>query len=420
MREQGIFRESYPDPRGKEDLSAFEVRLESFEKNAREKCRHALKGIDKGPLPGRLSYLLEKEIFPLLFTIGFDARFTRTIFNASGEAWQSLRPISDHVRVISPVLSMNIREVREGVLRNSKNRSKARSGLNGLNAETVHLLVNRTMHPVNLFSALDGISLSWIILPRAYDLLRRDDSYCILHYLKFLCNESEPEFVRILARIITEFVGNYSLKYLDDACNRERMIDALFHGYEAMFWKNLRHPPARLEDGLVFENFLLWARMVHRRFGSSNAEMQKAIEDMEMEKEKTFPVYNAFDIAQHGQYNVHRFLVVLRHGIHGVKAVLRYLGTGPPLLKDRTDGRVAYTEVPKVLSVLLRDIRERYAEETERTRKSIRECLTSLGAVYDRKQSRNNSVGDRCAKELRFVGPRVQGLIRDLRESLAF
>ncbi len=159
MREQGIFRKSYPDSGGKEDLSAFEVRLESFESNAREKCRHALKGIDKGPLPGRLFYLLEKEIFPLLFTIGFDAWFTRTIFNASGEAWQSLRSVSDHVRVISPVLSMNIIEVREGVLRNSKNRSKARSGLNGLSRTCLSQDWKAHYHIRTKTDALDMVSM---------------------------------------------------------------------------------------------------------------------------------------------------------------------------------------------------------------------------------------------------------------------
>ena len=184
------------------------------------------------------------------------------------------------------------------------------------------------MHPAKLFEDFDDISLSWIILPRAYDLLEKDHSRYMLIYIKSLDKETESEFMRILARIIIEFVGNYSLKYIDDVQLKDQMVDALFYGYATMFWKNLRNPPGGLEDGLVFESFFRWAKMIHGRFASTNRDMARTTERMEEEKKKTFPVYNAFGFSHHNHYDVHRFFVALRHGISGVESVVRYFGIG--------------------------------------------------------------------------------------------
>ncbi len=78
--------------------------------------------------------------------------------------------------------------------------------------------------------------------------------------------------------------------------------------------------------------------MIHGRFASTNRDMARTTEKMEEEKEKTFPAYNAFGLAHHNHYDVHRFFVALRHGIPGVESVVRYFGIGGPLLKDKTDG----------------------------------------------------------------------------------
>ena len=418
MRESGVRIHIQPDPWISEELSTFEERLKSLENLARTKCRFALEEMGIIPLPARLLSLMEKEIFPLLFSVGFDQWVTRAIFNAAEKAWEPLKLDPERVRVIRPGVAVNIRKVREGVLRHGGRHSGTRPEWVGMDVETIRSLVNRAMHPANLFTALDDVSLSWIILPRAYDLLERDQLACILPYLRFLRNESEPAFTKILARIITEFVGNYSLKYLGENRNRERMIAALFHGYEVMFWKNLRNPPQGLQDALVFENFLRWAGMVHRKFAPSNSEMQEAIEDMERENAMTFPVYDAFETPQYEQYNVHRFLVALRHGMHGVKTVLRYFGIGGSLLQGRTVGRLPYNATPKTLNVLLRDIRERYLGETAETKRSIWECLSGLASVYGRKRMTRSSGENVSSNELRFVGPRVRGLIRDLKESI--
>ena len=233
-----------------------------------------------------------------------------------------------------------------------------------------------------------------------------------------LDNETESEFLRILARIIIEFVGNHSLKYIDDVQRKDQMVDALYCGYATMFWENLRNPPGGLEDGLVFESFFRWTKMIHGRFVSTNKDMDRTTERMEEEKEKTFPAYNAFGLAHHNRYDVHRFFVALRHGIPGVESVVRYFGIGGPLLKNKTDGRLPYVEVPKTLNVLFREIKKTYRIETPRTKKSIREFLSRLRSNYNLDRIKTVLSGGEPPEALRFAGPRVLSIIQDLAASI--
>ena len=92
------------------------------------------------------------------------------------------------------------------------------------------------------------------------------------------------EFRKILSRITIEFVGNYTLKYISESHPKGQMIDALFYGYAAMFWRNLRSPPNGFEDGLICKNFLYWMKSFQKRFAPINNDMAGTIKDMEVEK----------------------------------------------------------------------------------------------------------------------------------------
>jgi hypothetical protein len=229
------------------------------------------------------------------------------------------------------------------------------------------LKIFKTAQPEKLAKEFDDMSLSWIVLPRAYDLLEKD-----------------------------------------------HMVDALFYGYATMFWKNLITPPIGLEDGLIFDSYLRLARMIHDRFASSNRDMTKTTEKMEREKEKIFPTYNIFGLAHQRHDDVNRFFVALRHGIPGVESVVRFFGIGGPLLRDKTDGRLPYVAVPMTLSALFRLIKKRYRFETPRTRRSIREFLFRLGSNYHLDHIRMVFSGSEPPKVLRFVGPRVFKMVQDL------
>jgi len=398
--------------------NTFEEQIESFEQETHKKYDTAIQNMQTVALSDRFNRLLELKIIPTLGQIGFDEQLCRVLFKMTAPAWKLIGPVGDDVELMYPILIKNIREIRKGIISNSRKNSRARSILGEMDPQATYSLINRTMHPTKLFEDFDDISLSWIILPRTYDLLEKEHSRYILIYIKSLDKETESEFTRILARIIIEFVGNYSLKYIDDVQLREQMVDALFYGYATMFWKNLMNPPGGLEDGLVFESFFRWAKMIHGRFASTNRDMARTTKRMEEEKEKTFPVYNAFGLAHHNHYDVHRFFVALRHGIPGVESVVRYFGIGGPLLKNRTDGRLPYVAVPKTLNVLFREIRKRYRFERPRTKKSIREFLSRLRSNYNLDRIKTVLSGGEPPEALRFVGPRVLSMIQDLATSI--
>ena len=148
--------------------------------------------------------------------------------------------------------------------------------------------------------------------------------------------------------------------------------------------------------------------------------MARTIESMEAEKEKTFPVFNVFGLARDSHYDVGRFLVTLRHGYPGIKTLIKFFGIGGPLLKNATDGRLPYVAVPAALSALFREIKEKYPVETPRTQDPIREFLSRLGAIYDLKQINSVSTRAELSEQLRFVGPRLLGLIHDLTRSIHY
>ncbi|RUA02064.1 MAG: hypothetical protein DSY89_03560 [Deltaproteobacteria bacterium] len=393
---------------------SFEVQIELSEHETQEKYNTAINTMQTLTLSNGFNQLLAFRIIPALMRIGFDEQICWTLFKRTAPVWRKIGPVETGVELCYPVLMKTINEIRQGILADSKKNSTARFVLDNIDASTKYALINQAMHPEKLAEEFDDMSLSWIVLPRAYDLLEKEHSRYMLIYIEFLDNETESEFVKILARIIIEFVGNYSLKYIDNFQLKKHMVNALFYGYATMFWKNLVTPPPGLEDSLIFDSYLRLARMIHDRFASSNRDMAETIEKMEREKEKIFPAYNIFGLAYRRHADVNRFFVALCHGMPGVESVVRFFGIGGPLLKDKTDGRLPYVAVPVTLSALFRLIRKRYRFETPKTRQSIREFLFQLGSNYHPDHIRMVFSGSEPPKVLRFVGPRVFKMVQDL------
>ena len=396
----------------------FEDQIESFEQEVQEKYYAATQNLQTVVLSDRFNRLLELRIIPTLKRIGFDEQLCLTLFKMSAPAWKLIEQIGDDIELVYPILRQNIAEIRKGVIASSRKNSRTRSILDEMDSQATHQLVNKAMHPVNLLEDCHDISLSWIVLPRAYDLLEKDHSRHMLIYIKSLEKETESEFTKILARIIIEFVINYSLKHIDDTRLRDQTVEAMFYGYAAMFWNNLRLPPGEFEDGLVFENFYRSAERIHRRFAPTNEDMARTTERMAEEKGKIFPIYNAFNLAHCNQCDAHRSFIALRHGIPGVESVVRHFGIGGPLLEGKTDGRLPYVAVPKTLNILFRQIRKRHHLETSRTRKSIGEFLTRLKSSYNLNRIKTVFSGGKPPETLRFVGPRVCSMIQDLAASI--
>lgn len=396
--------------------NSFEEQLQSAEKRARQKYLFALEEMQDVRLPAWFDRLLERRIIPSLIRMGFDELLAWALFKMAAPAWELMGPITDEEIWFHPVLMRNIREIRKGILSKASKDLECISVLSGMDSQDLLSWARENATPERLFSLLEDVSLPWIVLPRAYDHLEEYHSPYCLCYFKHLDAETSYEFKKILTRIIIEFVGSYTLKFLTENPPKNRMIQVLFYGYEALFWKNLRDPPSGLEDEGIFEHFLFWMKMARRRLAPSDCGIAKAIESMDEGKKQAFPVFNAFGLARDRHDDMARFLVTLRHGYPGIEASSKYFGLGGSLLKNATDGRLPYSTVPMALSQLFREIKYRYSREMPRTQESIRRFLTELRASYDLKGSHSFRVKRRLPEETEFVAPRILDMVHDLTE----
>ncbi len=400
------------------DPNSLEGQIELFEKEVQEKYYTAIQNMQMAMLTDRLNRLLELRVVPTLGRIGFDEQLCWTLFTMTASSWKLIESFGDNVELMHPRFIEKLGEIRRGILSDSKKNSEAKLILGETDPQTTYSLINSSMHPAKLSDEFNDISLSWIILPRAYDLLEKDHKHCMLIYMQSLDQETETEFTKILARIIIEFLGNYSLKYVDNVQLRAKAVETLFYGYSTMFWKNLKSPPDGLEDGLVFENYYRWAKAIQRRFAPTNRGMKRVTEGMEEVKGKIFPICDTFGFGRQNQNDAHSFFIALRHGNPGVESVVRYFGIGRSLLKDKTDGRLPYVAVPRRLSALFRLIKRRYHVETPRTKKSIQEFLSRLGTSYSSNRIKAVFSGSEPVEAIRFVGPRVSRMIQDFDASI--
>ena len=391
------------------DETAFDRRFHALELQAREKLRSVLDDLPREEASDALGRALERRIVPALGRMGFDEQICWSLFRVTAPTWESLATVGNGVEPMNPALTKDLRDVRKGVLVKSETQGKTRAALKGMTPPARDALLRESMDPGNLFLALDDVSLSWIVLPRAYDLLERQHARHLLFYTRALDEENDVEFAKVLARIVVEFLGNYSVKYIDDERLRDQTVAAFFHAYSAMFWRNLRTPPPGLESGWVFDCFLRWAKAIQQRFAPTNRGMDLAIERMEAERDRLFPPFDAFGMAPSGMRDARQFLIALRHGTPGVDSVCQCFGVGPPF-ETQTYGRLPYASVPQALNALCGEIKRRYRTESPRTRASIREFLARVETTYDLNRLKAVFPEGHPPEALRFVGPRVSGM----------
>ena len=142
-----------------------------------------------------------KDVLPSLVQSGFERDIAENIFKISASAWKLM-----------------------GLASKSKNQFSPGFGQTYTRNTSRHNIKPRT----------------WIIHPRAHSFLTKGDSLCLIVYLQHLGKETNPVLKKILARLLIEFIGNYSLKFIDSTLPENKVIDAVFYGYVTMFWKNLQ------------------------------------------------------------------------------------------------------------------------------------------------------------------------------------
>ena len=393
----------------------FERHIEGCQKACQEKYLSALRKLKRVAISEWLARLIERQIIPTLRKTGFDETLARTLFTVAASAWERMTPVTEREILRNPALIKKMREIRSGILLKEKREKDIQTTISGMNARDVLFAAREQASPEYLFSLVQDVCTSWIILPRVYDHLKKEHSHYFLGYLRYFDKEMNPKFKRILARVITEFMGNYTCLHMDAYQPEDRMKKVLFYGYAVMFWKNLKNPPSGMEDFDLFENYLRWASMFQNRFAPFDLEMARAAERMKEGRERAFPVYNAFGLAQRARPDGAGFLVTLRHGDRGIRAAMRYFGPGESLFKNAPDGGFANSGALIELSGFLREIKERFPSEGPRTQRSMRVFLSKIAAEYESYRTKHAFSTHNTPKELAFVVPRILCMARELK-----
>ncbi len=396
----------------------FEERIRRFEVTAQEKFREAIEDLPEVRLADWFTRLLENRIIPAFTQIGFDAHFARALFKMAAPGWQQMGPITNDCVWFHPALIRDIKEIRNGVISKSRRKSEDLFRPEEMWSQNLHRSVDKRITQKGLFPLFETIPTSWIILPRAYPLLEKHHARYLPGYLDFLDRETNQEFRNVLVRIIIEFAGNYTLKYLGRIFPKERATAALFNAYEALFWKNLRNPPTGFEDDLIFCHFFRWAIMFRNRCAAINHDMVKTIKRMEEEMQRVLPLMDSCPPAGRDYDDYGRLPVTLRHGCPGISAAVSYMEISGALTGSATGGRLPYAAIPAALTGLFQIIRKKYPAETPATQKSIRLFLRKLKESYSSANTHRMSTSGESSRQLRFVVPRVLGLIDQMSASL--
>ncbi|MBW1696055.1 MAG: hypothetical protein JRH18_09015 [Deltaproteobacteria bacterium] len=313
-----------------------------------------------------------------------------------------------------PELARDLEEVRKGVLLKAERDSERIYLLTALGAPEIAILANNSAEPFNLLCLFKEISLSWIVLPRAYELLEKQHCRCLPYYLRYMLKEKNPRFLKVISRILIEFFGNFAKKFMDEDIDSQRAADILFYGYSTLFWKNLRDPPHGFEDIALFDIYLNWTQAFWKRFDAGREDMEKMIGCMSDVKRKLFlrPGNNTGpEVSNDPSW----LQVVLRHGQLGIGAAVEYL---LPVHSDGTlkTHRYSIRDLPGKIWPLLRTLKEQYPAESYRTRESTRKFLIIL--KHRCLDPDAVTLNQETAQE-RFIRFRTAALIQDVLKSIS-
>jgi hypothetical protein len=260
---------------------------------------------------------------------------------------------------------------------------------------------------------------SWIILPRVYHFLKEEHAAYLLCYLDHLSAEPESEFRRILTRIVIEFIGNYTLKFRNSILPRCLIDSALFYGYAAMFWKNLRNPPPGFEEDLIFNHSLRWIKLLNTKCADLNDDMVQSIRQMEAYRQKVMLMEDAFLLTDNKNPDLGRLLVTLRHGRPGAEAAINFLGSW--LYSSRRDsaGRLLSALLPSALNRLLHIIKIMLPIESPEVQNVMQRFLLGLKESFLSKVPDETEYSIKSPEQFQFVVQRVLGLVNGVTVSPA-
>jgi len=326
--------------------------------------------------------MLDHSILPTLQRIGFDEPIAKLVFKIASSSWKLMGPLNERIVAFHPMINQQVEEVLQGLAsKTCKNSSMVYRSL-GAPPQLISGTIKDLASPEYLFDLLDGISTSWITLPRAFHFLQEHQCRYLPVYLKTIERETQELSLEVFSRIAVEFVGNFSLKFADRHHPPAQVAKLLFYGYAALVLKTLRCPPENLANSAAFDNFFKWiCRLVRQRDFLGNEESAFLKQLIKM-RSMTFPARNCSNPQAHCKPDISRVMVSLRHGCIGIATILKYFGVDQ-FLKTRQSGlRFVSPSIQKEVRELLHIIQIKYHMESRQTREHIKLFVGRLRAAY--------------------------------------
>jgi hypothetical protein len=361
----------------------FDKRLQTFENYARHQFTRVYQAFSLRRLPESLNQMLEQDILPTLQDIGFESAISKTLFEIAPSAWKLMVPANKHIVPFQPMIEREIQEVRQGIKLELSKRGDAFPRFAW--ESQVHTLGNikETISPEHLLNILDEIATPWIILPRAYRFLEKQQSCYLPLYAKTIKLETREICLKLFSRITVEFMGNFAFKFADRRHPYRRLSKLLFYGYAVLFWKTLRCPPRNMENSLSFNHYLNWLFRLSDYSGLLSDKECAFLDQMVYMRNRVFAPQHSERSPRNGHPDSSRFIVTFRHGRSGMATILKYFGIDQFLKTRQTAHRFASARLQNELHCLLDRIRVRYASESKHTRKNLNQFMGWIGVAYD-------------------------------------
>ena len=357
--------------------------LRLLENMARHNFLMIKKGLQLKKLPEWLDQKLDYTVLPTLQRIGYDGLIARTLFELTPADWKFMGPLNEKIIVLRPEINHDIRKVLSGLPRNKTRDNENLPQFAGPSLAVMTGAINDNLSPEHLFELLDKIDISWVTLPRVFRFLEREHNRYLPEYLKTIENQNSQSCLKVFSRITTEFMANFALKFSDRHHSPDQIEKLLFYGYSALYWKNLRRPPADLANCAVFDHFLNWIRGLARRSKYLGSEEVRSVIRMKKMKSVVFPGKNINQPQTSSWDDSSRFRVTLRHGTIGAVTIFKYFGIDQFLGTRQKQGNSPFQSRQNQLQRLLYKIQINYHLESIKTQGYIKQFIDRLKSAYE-------------------------------------
>ena len=396
------------------DRMGFGNLLSANEQAARYAFENTIQSVPRSALPLPLCRNLNKQVFPKLKQIGLDHHLAMDLFRLCGQAWQLLNPYLEQQVAFHPRMVLEIKTIYDEVSQMAATTAGPEVDITRSSLRRKGNEIERFMAPENLHGLLENIPTPWIILPRAYRGLQKDECRYLPIYLMFIDKNGAADGNRLLARMVIELVANYSIKFTDTPQSLNLLKNAVFHAYEAMFWRTLRCPPSGFEDCRLFDTLFAFLKRHARKWEPTSPAMTKAVVRMQTARRLLFPKL------QHppAEWSPSRFIITLRHGQREMNSLLQYFENLPRLHRRMDSGRQDDLVLLKSTSEFISEVKKKYRHENSHTQQNVMDFLDRLRRLHTGRTVLKSTSDKIMVDTNRFSSLKLVKMIDELRLEL--